>query len=194
MATATRSRTTRPRATRRRTPRGASAGANGDGNPKQGDPVQQVPTDTSTVKLDNIDAKWSAKLTSSKGNSLEIWGDPHVVINIDGKEQKFEIGYGPGSATLSDGSIVKWDTYEPGKAHQYILRAFSIDSPGTANDRSVTTADGKDETGMTTALNDTQLRELAAALGQYKAPMNTALKITTPATPDPREGTDRPGG
>jgi len=71
----------------------------------------------------------------------------------------------------------------PGKEHQYILRAFSIDSAGTDKDRAVTTADHKDAKGLTTALTDTQLRELATALALYKAPMNTPLKVTTPADP-----------
>jgi hypothetical protein len=140
--------------------------------PTQG-PVQQSPSET--VTLSNDDRRKSAKLTSSTGNSVEIWGDPHVVIDIDGKEQKFEIGYGPGSITLSDGTKISWDTFGPKDALKYRLRSFKIDSAGTENDQNVRTDDGKDESNLATALPDDLLEEFARLLAQYKGSMNQPL-------------------
>lgn len=141
----------------------------------------QVPTQVGgakggTVILNEQDLRASAKLTSPEGNSVEVWGDPHIAITIDGKSETWDIGYGPGSIQLSDGSTVSWDTYEPGSPRQFQLHNFRIDSAGTANDRAVSTSDGTDSANLTTALNDAQLREFATALRMYEGPMDQPLR------------------
>jgi hypothetical protein len=177
-----------------------------------GGPVQQTPVQTpvqtpptkgpvvikGNVVLDNDDERWSAKLTANGGkaeNSVELWGDPHVVITTEGKAEKFDIGYGAGKVTLFDGTVVSWDTYDKGKDHQFILRDFKVNSPGSQFDRSVTTRDRDgnkgDQMGLTTALTDAHLKELAIALRTMKGPMSDPLKNGTwlsPAYQKPTQG------
>ncbi|MBC7461984.1 MAG: hypothetical protein H7287_11530, partial [Thermoleophilia bacterium] len=166
----------------------------------KGGPVQQTPTQSpiqsptqvggangggvaaGDVTLSNTDADFRATLTSKSGDSVSIWGDPHVTIKVGGKEDSFLIGYGPGSAQLSDGSIVSWDTNPVGGAREKLLKGFTVDSAGTTLDRTVTTGDKKDEKGLTTALSDVQLKEFATALRSYEGDWKLPLKLKdTPA-------------
>jgi hypothetical protein len=151
------------------------------------DPSQTPPKDTDKVTLDNVDKRESAKLTSSNGDSVEVWGDPHVVVDINGQKSNYEIGYGKGSFSTDDGNTISWDTYAKGAKHQYVLKDFSVNGPGTADDHTVQTFDGKDAHGLSTALTDTDLQAFAAYLETKKAPMNTALK------PDVNTGQTPPG-
>lgn len=139
-------------------------------------PVQQSPV---TVTLSNDDGRDSAKLIGSNGSFVELWGDPHVVIQEAGKAEpeKFEIGFGDGEIGLSDGSKVRWTTRD-----DHVLRSFQIDSPGDAYDRAIDTDDNINENGLSTSLTDAQLRELADALRTYKGPMDKPLtKVPPPA-------------
>ena len=190
-----------------------TGGANGGGtvDPKQDDPKQddpkQVPTQESpkpepkpepkpvtTVTLDNDDAvdtdkdghRYSAQLTSSLGNSVELWGDPHVTIVMDGTTENFEIGYGPASFTTSSGHTISWDTNEPGQKLQYVLRNFRVDSAA-----SVSTMDSKAESNIATPLTDEDLREFAAYLRTAKSVMNVPFNAPPPkasAQPDVPQG------
>jgi plastocyanin len=148
--------------------------------------VQAPPAPTEatpgSVTLSTQDARVGAKLASAEGSSVQIWGDPHVTVVIDGVEEQFDIGYGPGSITLSSGNVVSWNTYEAGHEHQHLLSTMSVDSLGTSLDHTVTTFDDKpDDAGVATALSDADVRELAAQLELYKGDWTQPL---TRATPD----------
>jgi len=153
-----------------------------------GGPVQQAPVEATKggVILDNDDERWSAKLTSDKGNSVEVWGDPHVVLNFGGATETFDIGYGAASFTTSAGNQISWNTYEPGSEHQFVLQDFKVDSLGSSLDRSVTTSDRNgeagDQMGLTTALHDGELTEFATYLRANQGPMSSPFTPTdTPA-------------
>ncbi len=171
-------------------------------------PTQVAGAHEGNVILDNDDGRWSAKLTAKSGkseNSVELWGDPHVVVNMNGKEEKFDIGFGEASVTLFDGTVVSWNTYDKGEklAGQrpkqgddvsYILKDFKIDSAGSEFDRSVTTSDRDgdkgDQMGLTTALTDAHLKELVIALRTMENPMskkNPNPNWVSPAYQDPAQ-------
>lgn len=162
-------------------------------------PPKPVIIEKGNVRLDNDDEKWSAKLTAVGGkaeNSVELWGDPHVVITTNGKAEKFDIGFGNGKVTLFDGTVVSWDTYDKGKDHQFILSDFKVNSPGSQFDRSVTTRDRDgnkgDQMGLTTALTDAHLKELGIALSTMKGPMSEPLKNGTWVSPAYQKPTQTP--
>ncbi|MEO6866979.1 MAG: DUF1521 domain-containing protein [Gaiellales bacterium] len=167
-----------------------------NGGPKKADPKAKL----GTVKLDNVDKRWNAKLhapdTKGGANSVEIWGDPHVVIMADGKAEKFDIGHGAGKVTLFDGTKISWDTYDKGEKHkiqkdrksvEYILSDFKVDSKGTNLDRSVTTRDYDgskgDQLGLTTALTEAHLKEFAIALRSMEGSWKSPLKNDTWVSP-----------
>jgi len=133
------------------------------------------------VKLSDIDAEYRATLASKAGNSISIWGDPHVTVTVDGKTEGFNIGYGAGSIKLDNGSTVSWETYPVGDAKQKLLKGFSVDSAGDAFDRSINTSDGTNSKDLSTALNDTQLREFATKLRAYEGDWAAPLTVKTPA-------------
>ena len=135
------------------------------------------PVDSSTVALTNNDNRRSATLTSSTGNSVELWGDPHVILKFGGKTETFDIGYGAGDIALSDGTHVKWDTFAKGTALEYRLSEFTVDSAGTANDKSVRTDDKVDTPSQLTTLTDAQLKEFADQLRLYAGPMSQPLAL-----------------
>ena len=112
--------------------------------------------------------------------SVELWGDPHVVLNFGGEETKFDIGYGPGAVELTDGTVIRWDTFPPGHERQFVLKEFTVDSAGEEFDHTVKTKDGKDESGLQTALTDAQLAEFGDALRQYEGPMSEPLTLKEP--------------
>lgn len=152
----------------------------------KGGPVQQVPTQSPVqqspiqgggpvqgdVKLSDNDGRASAELKSASGNSVEIWGDPHVKMNLDGKTENFTIGYGPGSVQLTDGTTISWNTRED--KH---LGMFKVDRPGTAGDQQVDSKDGTNAKDLQTFLNDDQLREFGAALKSMEGPWDQPLKV-----------------
>lgn len=161
-------------------------------SPVQLSPVQQSPkqepTDSSTVTLSDQDAGLSATLTSSTGTVVKLWGDPHVQITEDGKTDTFDIGYGPGSVSLSDGSLVKWNTYADGQGGTlHALHVLSVDSNGTTHDRNISTNDGTNSDKLSTALNDTLLREFAHKLRDLRGAWTNPLKPIAEATAAERE-------
>jgi LysM repeat protein len=137
-------------------------------------PVQQTPgqtpiqtgggTPTSRVLLDNRDRNSSVRLTSDRGTMVEIFGDPHVRAMVNGVKRSFNIGYGPGSITLKDGTRITWDTWHNSSR---ALRNFAIDAPGDGRDNRVSTADGRDVRNQLTNLTDAQLREFISKLSEF---------------------------
>ncbi|MCW2949553.1 MAG: hypothetical protein JWN41_566, partial [Thermoleophilia bacterium] len=138
-------------------------------------PVQsptQAPTKgggvADAVTLSDKDSERRATLTSTSGDIVSLWGDPHVDVTIAGKKDTFTIGFGAGTINLQDGTAINWQTVPVGAAQEKQLEYLAVDSPGTANDRAVSTSDGIDEKDLATVLTDTQLREFATALRQYE--------------------------
>ncbi len=112
----------------------------------------------------------SATLHSSEGTAVTIWGDPHVVIVIDGVTERFDIGYGEGAIEIDEGTTITWaskpyDAENPDE--QLPLDWFSIDSQGSDFDRTIDADDDKDEVDMLTGLTDAQLRDFAIELREY---------------------------
>lgn len=159
----------------------------------KGGPVQQAPTQSPTqspvqspvqtpiqgggavqgdVLLSDNDGRASAELKSASGNVVEIWGDPHVKLKIDGKTDNFTIGYGPGSVQLTDGTTISWDTRED--KH---LGMFKVDRPGTAGDQQVNSKDGTNSKDLQTFLTDEQLREFGSALKAMEGPWTEPLRV-----------------
>ncbi len=147
--------------------------------PVQHSPVQQTPiqtgggSGTSRVTLSNRDRNSSVRLQSDRGTMVEIFGDPHVRANVNGVRRTFDIGYGPGSITLKDGTKVSWDTY-PNRSRA--LRNFAIDAPGRGRDNKVSTADGKDVSNQPTNLSDAQLREFISKLSEFRGNWREPLR------------------
>lgn len=138
-------------------------------SPLQKSPVQTDVAGGGAVQGDVVldeGALNSVKLTSGAGNSVRMWGDPHVELSIDGTARTFDIGYGPGGVELSDGTRISWDTTAARKE----VQNFRIDRPGTEGDVQVNADDRTFERNLQTYLDDTQLREFAAALEQYEGP------------------------
>ncbi|MCW2972326.1 MAG: hypothetical protein JWN72_599 [Thermoleophilia bacterium] len=172
----------------------AVAGANGGpaqtpGQSPTQSPVQspvQAPTQVGgvvgggaldTVTLSDDDARSAGTLTASNGDSVSIWGDPHVTLNLGGVEEKFEIGYGPGSVTLGDGTKVEWGTFGDATGDRYKhLQYLRVDSPGTTGDVGIDTGDQQAAKDIKTSLTAAQLKELAAALRTYKGDWQQPLK------------------
>lgn len=120
----------------------------------------------------------SVTLHSDVGNSVTIWGDPHVVITLDGITEKFDIGYGAGSVRLNSTTTVSWNTvaYDANNPDALLpLTTFAIDQTGSDNDISLNTLDKVDAVDLLTGLSDADIRELAAQLrtfaGDAKAPL-----------------------
>jgi LysM repeat protein len=147
--------------------------------PVQQTPVQQTPIQTggghstSHVELDNHDRNSSIRLHSDRGTSLYIFGDPHVRTVVNGVSHSFDIGYGPGSITLRDGTRITWDTY---KNASRALHDFHIDAPGGGRDNDVSTADGHDVNNQLTNLTDEQLREFITKLSEYRGSWSEPLR------------------
>ena len=149
----------------------------------------------SKVFLDNFDSAnpdydsrpWdqyihSATLHSDEGTSVTIWGDPHVVITIDGVTERFDIGYGAGSIAVSDSTTINWDTiaYDPANPDRQLpLSAFEIDMAGTENDMQIDAGDGVDVVDHLTGLTDADIREFAAQLRTYAGLATAPLQKNT---------------
>lgn len=146
-----------------------------------GGPIEppKPPDAPGQVKLYNYDAKSpghrsaSVELRGSNGNSVLIWGDPHVEVTLGGKTQKFNIGYGPGTVELKDGTVIEWTTF--GGKNNFRLRVFKIDDTNNAFDTRVSTTDGKDVVGQMTGLTNAQLAEFGRALLAMKGPVGQPL-------------------
>lgn len=135
------------------------------------DPAQTVPGGgpAGDVELDE-GALNAVTLKSGEGNSVKVWGDPHVEVEIDGKQHKFDIGYGAGAIHLSDGTRISWDTATAGN----VLDDFRIHRPG-ADGIEVNTRDGKTEKDVKTGLTDAQIREFAAGLREFEGSAHKPL-------------------
>lgn len=114
---------------------------------------------------------YSVTLHSDFGSQVTIWGDPHVVIRMDGLVRRFDIGLGPQEVRLKSGTVVSWDTVEP-DWQRYPkgppLSFFKIDSAESKLDHSVDLDDRVNFTDRQTALSEADLRELARALYAIK--------------------------
>ncbi|MCW2972325.1 MAG: hypothetical protein JWN72_598 [Thermoleophilia bacterium] len=148
-------------------------------NPIQGDPTQVGGVNgggtAGTVTLSDTDKGSSAILKDANGNSVRIYGDPHVSITVGGKAENFTIGYGPGAVTLQDGTKITWNTYKVGEARAKHLETLKVDSAGTTFDQSINTGDGTNSSNLQTALTSAQLDEFAAALRTYKGSWQAPL-------------------
>lgn len=111
-------------------------------------------------------------LKSGDGTSVKMWGDPHIETVIDGKLKKFDIGHGPGSIDLADGTQISWDTGKNGNT----LKEFKVDRPGTIGDVFVDTSDWSMEKGLQTYLTSDQLREFASELENYEGNAHKPLE------------------
>jgi hypothetical protein len=139
---------------------------------KFGSPIQNViqfDGDTAgggpigAATLTTNDSRQSAKLTAA-GGSVEMWGDPHVEVDLDGQpHQSFTIGYGPASIQLNDGTQIQWDTGDG----LHTMKSFQIVRPdGTG--QSVDLTDGKNQTSLATGLSSAQLQEFALKLRAHE--------------------------
>ena len=122
----------------------------------------------------------SATLHSSEGNSVTIWGDPHVVIVIDGVTERFDIGYGEGAIEIDEGTIITWAS-KPHDAdnpeEQFLpLDWFSVDTTGNDFDRTIDADDDEDVVDALTGMTDDQLRDLAIQLRQYAGSATAPLE------------------
>ena len=131
---------------------------------KQGGEVRLVGLQDTQVYLDNFDLgnadydgrDWdkyihSATLHSSEGTSVTIWGDPHVVITIDGVTERFDIGYGEGEIVVDDTTTIRWASkpYDSDNPDQQLpLDWFSVDTSGSEFDVTVDADDGTDVAGQ----------------------------------------------
>jgi hypothetical protein len=102
-------------------------------------------------------------LTSGSGNTLRIFGDPHVEAIIDGKRETFNIGKGPGSIQLASGVKVEWDT----KGKFGGLSKFQVTRPDGTSSVDVNPNDSNFEKGLATGLSDTELKEFVTKLEGY---------------------------
>ena len=138
--------------------------------------------DQAPVFLDNFDSStgydsrswdtlpYSVTLHSSSGTRVSIWGDPHVIIEIGGVIETFDIGYGPGNIELSGGVTVNWDTFGPDDGDfpdGPPIRSFSIEATGDEFDQTVSTEDGINVVDQLTAMTEAQLLEFASVLRTY---------------------------
>ena len=146
--------------------------------------------DSSAVFLDNFDQAtdydqrtwdaltYSATLHSANGTQVSIWGDPHVVINIGGNIERFDIGYGAGSIELEGGAVVSWDTFavdDPRFPLGPPLKSFSVTTINNLFDLSIDTEDGENSVGNLTSLSESQLLDFARQLRQYEGDASKPL-------------------
>jgi hypothetical protein len=139
---------------------------------------------SATILLDNFDRPediyddrdwdkftYNVTLHSDVGSQVTIWGDPHVVIKMDGLTRRFDIGLGPQTINLKGGTTLSWNTadadwvrYPKGPP----LTFFNIDSPGTDFDHNVDLLDEQNFIDAETGLTEAQLREFARVLYDMK--------------------------
>jgi len=146
--------------------------------------------DRSSVFLDNFDQAtdydqrswdsfaYSATLHSARDTQVTIWGDPHVVINIGGNVERFDIGYGAGSIEVLGGAVISWDTYEIDDPRFLLgppLKSFSVTSDNNLLDVSVGTEDGQNSVGNLTSLTEAQLLDFARQLREYAGDASSPL-------------------
>lgn len=153
--------------------------------------VRCVSLKPTTVYLDNFDQAtpgydardWdkylhSVTLHSTAGTQVTIWGDPHVVITIDGITERFDIGYGAGEIVIDD-IVIRWES-EPFDANrpdqQLPLKYFSIDAVGSQHDMNVDANDGINFADQVTSLTDSQLRDFAIELRRFAGLATEALR------------------
>jgi hypothetical protein len=130
-------------------------------------------------------------LASGDDTSVRIWGDPHVVVKLDGKTEKFNIGKGPGEVTLRDGTRISWDT----KTNGNIISNMEIDRPGNLEgDVDADVRDSKVLKDERTGLTDAQLREFIGVLRQYEGDINKPLTLKDSADGGGAPGKDQAPG
>ena len=101
-----------------------------------------------------------------------------IIKTADNPEaEKFDIGHGPGTVHLSDGSQIRWTTFDDksGTRNPFVLKTFTVDGADNSRDTTVATNDSKDVSGKDVQLTDSQLKEFAEALRTMKGPMNQPL-------------------
>jgi hypothetical protein len=155
--------------------------------------VEMIAFKRTNVYLDNFDAanehddrEWdqyaySATLHSSEGTSVTIWGDPHVVITLDGKTEKFDIGYGDGQVRVDRNLTIKWTTFEKSPDvfnGQPPLKTFTVILDG-ATVMEIDTTDGINRIDDLTGISDAQLRKFARKIRWYAGDANAPLRGTT---------------
>lgn len=121
---------------------------------------------------------YGATLHSTEGTQVTIWGDPHVVITIDGVTERFDIGYGEGEIVLDD-MIVRWASaeYDPTWPDKQLpLMTFSIDAVGNDYDVEVATDDQVNVVDRLTSMTDSQLRDFASELRRYAGSATDPLR------------------
>jgi len=146
--------------------------------------------DRAPVFLDNFDQEtdydsrswdmlpYSATLYSANGTQVTIWGDPHVVINIGGNEERFDIGYGAGKIEVEGGTVISWDTFEVHDPRFLLgppLKSFTVTPASNGFDVSVNTEDGKNSVGNLTSLSESQLLDFARQLRQFEGDASQPL-------------------
>jgi len=105
-----------------------------------------VEFESARVLLDNFDTPddvysdkdwdrftYSVTMHSDMGSQVTIWGDPHVVIRMDGLTRRFDIGLGPQTVELNNGTVLSWDTVEADSERfpkGPPLSFFDVDSAG----------------------------------------------------------------
>ncbi|MEM7782457.1 MAG: DUF4347 domain-containing protein [Planctomycetota bacterium] len=107
-------------------------------------------------------------LHSTIGTSVTIWGNRHVVTEIDGFKEWFDIGYGAGEIELESGKVVRWDSdlsSDPGVDEFLPLTSFEIHND--SDTYSITVANEQNLVDQMTELSETDLRELAWMLKEY---------------------------
>ena len=150
---------------------------------KCGGEIRLVSLMDTQVYLDNFDQgnadydgrAWdqyihSATLHSTEGTAVTIWGDPHVIITIDGVTERFDIGYGEGEIVIDENTTIRWasQAYDPDNPDQQLpLDWFSVDTTGSDLDITVDADDGVDVADRLTGLSDAQLREFASQLREF---------------------------
>ncbi len=192
------------------------------GSVGQVDDVKQVTgggnLEDGDVTMSNDDDMFAVTLKGDKGNSINFWGDPHVVANIDGTEYKFDIGYGAGSYTFANGAKISWDTFDVGDKLQndwgdhkagrdasYILRNFKIEGPNGEGIDTANTDDRKEMNDEKTILTTDQLREFAMWLKEnnggnyldasvFKNPLRVPHGTSGGGNNPPPGGGNPPGG
>jgi hypothetical protein len=128
------------------------------------------------VLMSNNDSNRSVTLHSTKGTTVELWGEPHVEAILQSDiPRRFSIGYGHGSFNLSDGNQIDWDTYGPNGKHPYALKSVVVTAPQGQQTAAVTN-DGADPQNMPTQLSDQDLQAFARYLKNHSGPFNQRLK------------------
>lgn len=145
-----------------------------------------VDLDTQTrVLLDNFDVReevhedrdwdrfgYNVTLHSNGGSQVTIWGDPHVIIKMDGLTRRFNIPLGHNTIELKGGATIEWDTAEADIARFPLgppLTYFNIDTQGVALDQAVDLEDGLNFIDVETGITEGQLRQFARILYQMRS-------------------------